>query len=209
MLELVRYIHLNPVRAGLVATPEAYPWSGHRAYMGEALTPWLTTQWVLSHLASQKAKARRLYQRFVQAGIGEGHREEFHRGSHEGRALGDDRFIEDALQKGGERLAQPVSVDEVIAAVLPLYRLTEADLSAAGKDRVASQARALAAWVVREVPGITLVELAERLHRDAVSLSNAARRLAVRLDDDQSLKTKVQDEGAAVGRAIPDRSMII
>ena len=34
LLELVRYIHLNPVRTGLVKDPLDYPWSGHRAYLG-------------------------------------------------------------------------------------------------------------------------------------------------------------------------------
>jgi REP-associated tyrosine transposase len=50
LLELVRYIHLNPVRAGLVDEPSAYPWSGHWAYLGEEILPWLTTEWVLEQL---------------------------------------------------------------------------------------------------------------------------------------------------------------
>ena len=43
--ELTRYIHLNPVRAGIVKDPEAYPWSGHRAYLELEVIPWLTTDW--------------------------------------------------------------------------------------------------------------------------------------------------------------------
>ena len=60
---------------------------------------------------------------------------------------------------------------------------------------MASQARALAAWVVREVPGITLVELAERLKRDTMSLSNATRRLEVRLNEDEALEAKIRQLG--------------
>ena len=42
LLELVRYIHLNPVRAGLVKAPERYySWSGHRAYLGKVRLDWL------------------------------------------------------------------------------------------------------------------------------------------------------------------------
>lgn len=33
-MELVRYVHLNPVRAGMVATPNDYPWTGHHGYQG-------------------------------------------------------------------------------------------------------------------------------------------------------------------------------
>jgi len=46
LLELTRYIHLNPVRSGIVRIPEDYPWSGHRAYLGLETIPWLTTEWV-------------------------------------------------------------------------------------------------------------------------------------------------------------------
>jgi REP element-mobilizing transposase RayT len=45
LLELVRYVHLNPVRAGMNATPEEHPWSGHHAYLGTMVLPWLTTDW--------------------------------------------------------------------------------------------------------------------------------------------------------------------
>jgi len=50
LVELVRYIHLNPVRAQMVADPGAYAWSGHNAYLGLAGWPWLTTDLVLSQL---------------------------------------------------------------------------------------------------------------------------------------------------------------
>jgi REP element-mobilizing transposase RayT len=46
LLELTRYIHLNPVRSGIVRIPEDYPWSGHRTYLGLETIPWLTTEWV-------------------------------------------------------------------------------------------------------------------------------------------------------------------
>jgi len=43
LLEIVRYVHLNPVRAGMVDAPEDYPWSGHRAYLGMEIIPWLSS----------------------------------------------------------------------------------------------------------------------------------------------------------------------
>ena len=48
LLGLVRYIHLNPVRAKLVSTPEEYLWSSHLAFMGAQTIEWLTTRGVLS-----------------------------------------------------------------------------------------------------------------------------------------------------------------
>ena len=80
LLELIRYIHLNPVRAGMVAAPEDYPWSGHRACLGLETIPWLTTDWVLAQFGTNPARARREYGKFVDLGKGDGRRQEFHSG---------------------------------------------------------------------------------------------------------------------------------
>jgi hypothetical protein len=45
LLELVRYVHLNPVRAGIVSSAAEYPWSGHRGYLGMEVFPWLTSDY--------------------------------------------------------------------------------------------------------------------------------------------------------------------
>ena len=74
LLELVRYVHLNPVRAGLVADPADWPWSGQRAYLGREDLPWLTTDWVLAQFGRRRAGARAGYRAFVAAGLGEGSR---------------------------------------------------------------------------------------------------------------------------------------
>jgi len=42
-ITLLRYIHLNPVNAGMVKTAQEYPWSSHRVYLGLDAIPWLTT----------------------------------------------------------------------------------------------------------------------------------------------------------------------
>lgn len=62
LLELVRYIHLNPVRANLVTDPAEYRWSGHRAYLDEDRLPWLTTEWVLSQFGQNPRAAIRATQ---------------------------------------------------------------------------------------------------------------------------------------------------
>ena len=84
---LVRYIHLNPVRAKLVKEPEKYLWSGHRAYMGQETLPWLTTEWVLLQFGRRLKNARARYGEFVHFGIKEGHRQEFHEGTRGGGYL--------------------------------------------------------------------------------------------------------------------------
>ncbi len=71
LLLLCRYIVLNPVRAGMVASPEGYMWSSYRATAGlEEPHPARTTEWVLSQFGSSIADARSSYRRFVSDGMG-------------------------------------------------------------------------------------------------------------------------------------------
>ena len=64
-LTLVRYIHRNPVEAGIVTDPMDYRWSGHRGYLGRACPPWLTTAPTLAMFGRGAADAVAEYRRFV------------------------------------------------------------------------------------------------------------------------------------------------
>jgi putative transposase len=65
LLALVRYVHLNPVRAGMVADPRDYRWSSHRAYLGAVGPDWLRVGPVLDRLGPSAAAARAAYRRFM------------------------------------------------------------------------------------------------------------------------------------------------
>ena len=97
LLELVRYIHLNPVRAKMVKLPDEHPWSGHLALLGKEVLPWFYADYVLSLFDSEVMKAAKKYGDFVYAGLSDGTRPEFGMGTHEGRLLGDDTFADEAL----------------------------------------------------------------------------------------------------------------
>lgn len=71
LLELCRYVVLNPVRAGVVAEPLAYRWSSYAATMGLAPRPsWLVVDWTLAQFGANVAAARRRYAEFVAQGAG-------------------------------------------------------------------------------------------------------------------------------------------
>ena len=72
LLELVRYVHLNPVRAGIcesVAGLGRYQWSGHRCLMGHGELPWMEIDGVLKRFARGRQEARRKYAEFLSAGL--------------------------------------------------------------------------------------------------------------------------------------------
>ena len=77
LLELVRYIHLNPIRAGIIRDLnelDAYPYSGHSVVMGKVKHGWQNTQEVLGMFGGRLGPARRSYRNFVKKGVAEGKR---------------------------------------------------------------------------------------------------------------------------------------
>jgi REP element-mobilizing transposase RayT len=71
LLELARYVVLNPVRAGMVSSPDEWSWSSWAAMMGQELVPeWLETGWLLLQFSQEKGRARRAFDDFVRAGVG-------------------------------------------------------------------------------------------------------------------------------------------
>lgn len=77
--ELVRYIHLNPLRAKLVESMERldrYPWCGHSVVMGKSLRPWQDSRYVLSWFGSRDKTSRRMYRSFIAQGVLQGRRPE-------------------------------------------------------------------------------------------------------------------------------------
>lgn len=68
-LELTRYIHLNPVRAGLVRAPEQYPWSSYHAYLGRGGNRLVEPEEILAMVSPVESRRRMLYTQFVIDGL--------------------------------------------------------------------------------------------------------------------------------------------
>lgn len=70
LLELCRYIVINPVAAGIAAQPEAWPWSSYRGTLNAKETAdFLTTTWILGQFSQNRSRARIQYQQFVAEGL--------------------------------------------------------------------------------------------------------------------------------------------
>ncbi|MFO7840450.1 MAG: transposase [Desulfosalsimonadaceae bacterium] len=131
LLELVRYIHLNPVRAGIVGGMEAldeYLYTGHAVIMQNTEHPWQNTGYVLSLFDPENGPARQHYRAFVSKGIAQGSRPDLIGGGFirsiggweaakqckeqssavksDERILGDSDFVEDTLQAAAENFSR-------------------------------------------------------------------------------------------------------
>jgi putative transposase len=120
LLEVCRYVVLNPVRAGLCSHPEQWRWSSYCATAGTAAAePFLCTDWLLSHFGMTREQAQAGYREFVEEGIG-GALEDRVRGER----LGTDHFLQETFGHDPPLaeiprehvLPLPPPLDEILAA---------------------------------------------------------------------------------------------
>jgi putative transposase len=100
LAELVRYIHLNPVRAKMVRKVESYPFSSHRAYMGLEPAGPVDVDPVLRRFGARRSVARERYAKHVAAGMKLGHLDHLYETSQ--GVLGSEEFVDSMVHRIGE-----------------------------------------------------------------------------------------------------------
>jgi hypothetical protein len=106
LLQLVRYIHLNPLRGGLVEDLNAldrYTWTGHSALLGRVARTWQAVSGVLGQFGDTRREARKRYRQFVAEGVAQGRRPELQGGGLR-RSAGSWEAVA-ALRRGREQWA--------------------------------------------------------------------------------------------------------
>jgi len=203
LLELVRSLHLNPLRAKVVADLRAldrFPWTGHSALVGQVARPWQETATILSQFGATRRRARPAYRAFVAAGIPKGRRPELQGGgllrSHGGwvavtalrrgreayqgdeRILGSSDFVEDYRRKiaAAAPAAARVSLETLCNRVCRHVGLPPTALAGGGRTQVLTRARAGLAYLWVEVLGRSGRALAPTLGVHPSAIPKAARR---------------------------------
>jgi putative transposase len=164
--ELVRYIHLNPVRARMVKRPEDYEYGGHRAYLGLAKTGLVDAEPVLRHFGATKKRAVETYIRFVESSLAEQSQDEYYRAA-EGRLLGSEEFLKEIKHRIGDhrsvrRAPERTTVEDLLTAAETSSGLSREELSSKSKNRRTVAVKEAVIVLGRE-SGITNRELAEAL----------------------------------------------
>ncbi|MCG3774313.1 MAG: Chromosomal replication initiator protein DnaA [Nitrospira sp.] len=178
LLELVRYLHLNPARMRTPLSPWTYRWSSHATYVGRPSSVQVDTAAVLGSFHRQLGPARQAYRRFLQEGLAQGHQTRFY-DTVDQRFLGDEGFIEEADRKTAatrEVTVRPprVAFGPLLTAVATTFGVTPKEILAPGRQRALVPARALFVHLARAWSGLTTRELGRRLQRDPSMISRLA-----------------------------------
>ena len=192
LLELVRYIHLNPVRAKLVTFPHEYHWSSHNAYLGRDKLTWLSTDWVLSHFGDDYNLAKRRYEEFVIDAIGRANGKLFSARRVDSRVLGDDDFLEkvEEQDRRSDNKRKP-QLNEIVSRVCLEYKIREDDLKGTSRNRELAYARGLVSYIASELGTRSLREVAEVFNRDPSALSKLVVKIKQGLKETEEYESKV------------------
>ena len=166
LTQLVCYIHLNPLRAGIVKdlAVSGYPYSGHSALMGKALHPWQEVDYVLGHFGMTEETARHAYLASMETHLAEGKRPDLIGGGlvrsygswaevkktgqrikGDERILGNSEFVQHILshESPSRTATEKVTLDTLAEQVGDLFHITPESLRSGSRRAHLVEARSL------------------------------------------------------------------
>jgi REP element-mobilizing transposase RayT len=196
LLELIRYIHLNPLRAGMVTGLEeldTYPWAGHAVLLGHRQFTGQETESVLERFGKRVATARRNYRQFVTDGIMTGRRDDLVGGglqrsqgkrenheyeSFDERVLGGGDFV-DSLKADfrlRDKMKSDVTLTQLLESVATALTIDPDSIRKPSKSRAPAAARGVICHLAIYELGYTGREVGKFLHLGPTGVSLASRR---------------------------------
>jgi len=213
LLELVRYIHLNPLRAGMVKSLEEldqYSWSGHAVLLGNRKLDRQETQEILDRFGNKLHSARQTYRQFVSDGINQGRRDELVGGglkrSHgerppdeyenfDARVLGTGAFVDGLMREEllRDKMKSAPTLAQLVKAVSAAMELDTDAVRKPSKCRVPAAARGIISQLAVFEFGFTGSEVGKYLHLGSSGVSLAAKRGGKLLQADAVLTKQIMD----------------
>lgn len=179
LITLVRYVHLNPVRAGLVKRAEDYPYSGHRAYLAGVATGLVDPTLVLSMVGGPSGYVRLLATDTDDTGP-------------DAAAPNVPEALREELDSTHPALIQPrETIEHALGSIARGLQVDVAALRGPARGRTASWTRSLAAYVLVRRLGYRVTDVASTLGRTVSTTSLAVRDVSLRLSRDADAARQV------------------
>ena len=201
LLELSAYLHLNPVRAGLVDDPMDYRWTSYGAYVRAQEDDLVDTGFVLAQFSRTRSSAIRGYERFVRDRVDQGHRKGFYAVKDQ-RFLGEDDFVEEVRRGLDEKgpCVYDISIAEIVSEVSCVLGIPSDLIYSESRNRQGALGRAVVGYVGRKLVGHRMKAVSEHFHRDPVAIIQGIQKLEERLREDSTLRIAVKGIEEALTR---------
>ena len=215
LLELIRYIHLNALRAKVVPDLEAldvYPWSGHAVLMGKKKLPGQVVDEVLLLFGKRLSASRREYRQYVADGILRGRRPELVGGglrrsrkasgdleeieSFDDRVLGSGKFVEMLQQEANIRAILPprLSLSEIRKIICELFEVAPESILWRTRGGPVSEARTVFCYTAVRLIGMKGGDVGEFLSMGPSAVSRAVQRGERLLQESPTLRKKLDSD---------------
>ena len=201
-LELLRYIHRNPLEAGIVDSLQKYPWSSHKPYMSDAKKwKWLHKNYILKLFSDSRKESVRLYKRFVLRETPEEINRIFGRKKLPS-VLGSKGFIDRIKERffnpkdfeeipEARRLAP--DTDKIKRVVCKAYKIKEDDLYASRRGSF-NEPRNIAVYLTRRLRNDTLKEVGGQFNiKKSSSVSSIVERMKSGVKADRGLRMRIEE----------------
>jgi REP element-mobilizing transposase RayT len=163
MLALLKYVHRNPVAAGICANVGEYRWSSHHNYTGARTQPWLTTDFALGLLSTDRTRAMAAYRSFVEAA--EEHPwQPAHAQAPGAAVLGDDDFIA-RVSRTTRKSASRQTLEDLIGEACGRFAVERVRLASPMRDADLGKARAWIGYQAGKRGIATIAAVARELGR--------------------------------------------
>ncbi|WP_457551317.1 transposase [Desulfobacula sp.] len=191
--ELIRYIHLNPVRAEIVTDPADYRFNSHAAYAGHVQAPsWLFIDRGLGCFGKMLSGARVAYLYFMGQAAEEELMEQLRHGSKEGRILGNTVFVKEVLKQNREEIPAEITIEQVVGAAALVYQIPPREMTSASRARHLAEARAMTAMIGMDHCHYLLSDFAVYFNRGVPCMSRQIKAVRARLPKDRLVQEKMR-----------------
>jgi REP element-mobilizing transposase RayT len=184
-LELSAYIHLNPVRAGMVADPSRYIWSSYKEYIRETKKCLIEKQakdFVLGQFARTRASSRSQYEKFVRSHLKDGHQKEMYEVTDQ-RFLGREEFIEEIQKELNEEFSESylIDLDEIVKEVSRKMDISREIINSMRRSRSGTMGRSVVAYLGRELCHYKNKDIANYFNREPSAISQGVSKVEKRI----------------------------
>ena len=192
LLELVRYIHLNPIRSRVVRNLEKYRWVGHLNYLGRRKDGLIDEEFVLSQFGKDKDSARNRYEGFILDGSDLGHQGKFYK-VRDQRFLGEDDFIEEIEFKKAPDMPvlYDIPIEDAVMEVGRHLGINRDRIYSLTRDREGAHGRGVVAYLTRKLGGCLVKEIARHFRREPMTISEAIGKVENRIQKDEEFARRI------------------
>lgn len=193
LLAVLKYIHMNPVKAHIVRTPTEYLWQTHNHYILSDNIPWVERNFCLQQFDNNIHNAALSYARFMEHDLNDEEISNIQNPAN-GQIIGRDDFITKILAKTNKlKIINEICTEKLLRITCKHFYYPFESLKRTGKDPLATLIRGVAGYIIAQYSNNSQTELVNLTNRSHSSISRSVKIVAKKIPGDETLQKTIRD----------------